>query len=162
MGICATDPASGVPGSPRRITSYLRPHGEPPVVRVAPVVTMGIAAALFAINALKGKFLLALLAFVPVLFWLAVAGAIRLARPKSWWARRYYDADKLDAAEDRFRPLEEKGRGTLGTGLDFECRQCGELFDDRDLALYHVRQYHGGIFSAPEAGVIDKGSPDSR
>ena len=123
------------------------------------VISLLLGVALFAANAMKGKFLLALLAFVPVLGWFAVAGAIRLARPGSWWSRRFYEEEKLQAAEDRFRPLEERERGPLGMSLAFECGQCGELFEGRDLALHHIRQYHDGIFNSPEDGVIDKRAP---
>lgn len=48
---------------------------------------------------LKGKYRLALVAsFVPLIGWI---GAVRLARPSSWWARRRYSADDLARAERR-------------------------------------------------------------
>jgi hypothetical protein len=47
----------------------------------------------------KGKYSTAVIgAFVPVVAWV---GAIRLARPKSVWATRRYDAHKLTRAENR-------------------------------------------------------------
>ena len=33
-----------------------------------------------------------------------VVAAFRLARPSSWWARRFYGPDKLKRAEERFGP----------------------------------------------------------
>jgi hypothetical protein len=47
----------------------------------------------------KGKYSTAVIGtFVPVVAWV---GAIRLARPKSAWANRRYDAHKLERAENR-------------------------------------------------------------
>jgi hypothetical protein len=62
------------------------------------------AVLLFAINLLKGKFVFALAGFIGVLNVLWWVGAIRLAKPSSWWARRYYVGDrahKLDEAMAR-------------------------------------------------------------
>jgi len=47
----------------------------------------------------KGKYRLALIGLlVPVL---AVIGAVRMARPRSIWARRRYEAERMAAAERR-------------------------------------------------------------
>lgn len=52
------------------------------------------------VTVLKGKFgMLALGVFIHPIWWF---GAIRLAKPNSYWARRFYDADKLRRAHDRF------------------------------------------------------------
>ena len=64
------------------------------------VAAAGIAAALVAVaNLLKGKLAVAMLSFVfiPV----GIAGALRLARPGSPWAR-LYDDDKRRRARERF------------------------------------------------------------
>jgi hypothetical protein len=49
---------------------------------------------LFAINLLKGKSGFALAGFVGFLHFLWWIGAIRLAKPNSWWARRFYVGDR--------------------------------------------------------------------
>ncbi|WP_051183000.1 hypothetical protein [Nocardia vinacea] len=52
------------------------------------------------VTALKGKFgMLALGVFIHPIWWF---DAIRLAKPNSYWARRFYDANKLQRADDRF------------------------------------------------------------
>lgn len=56
--------------------------------------------ALPVICALKGKWGFLLLGLLIHWFW--VFGAIRLAKPESWWARHRYGADKLVRAESRF------------------------------------------------------------
>ena len=63
-------------------------------------VLISLGWALLAI--LKGRSLLAVLGmFLPLL---AMVGALRLARPSSWWARRRYDANRLARAQRRFPP----------------------------------------------------------
>jgi len=61
--------------------------------------------ALFVINMLKGKPGMALSGLVIHLTW--YIGAIRLAKPDSWWARRYYVG--LDEYKLR-RSVERHGR----------------------------------------------------
>ncbi|MEV5840029.1 hypothetical protein [Nocardia sp. NPDC052112] len=52
------------------------------------------------VTALKGKIgMLALGVFIHLIWWF---GAIRLAKPNSYRARRFYDGDKLQRAHDRF------------------------------------------------------------
>jgi hypothetical protein len=61
-------------------------------------VTLGIPAT---ITWLKGQRLLFLAGFVfGGLVWYITA--LRLARPDSWWARRFYDATKLERAQKRY------------------------------------------------------------
>jgi len=71
------------------------------------LVVVGLAAACFA----KGRVLLGVIGlFVP---FVALAGAVRLARPGSPWARRRYDDDKRTRSAARFaasRPLQRAGR----------------------------------------------------
>jgi hypothetical protein len=38
----------------------------------------------------------------PAISWLPVVGAIRIAKPTSSWAFRYYDEDKMKIARERF------------------------------------------------------------
>jgi len=76
---------------------------------VASWVAVVYAAALFlvlffvplTITALKGQWLLfgAGWLTVGVVWWIA---ALRLGRPESWWARRFYDDDKLGRAKARY------------------------------------------------------------
>jgi len=54
------------------------------------------------INALKGKWWFALLFFVPWGPVLGLVGAIRLAKPHSYWARRWYTEDKRTTSMVRF------------------------------------------------------------
>lgn len=52
---------------------------------------------------LKGQWLFFALGFVfGGLLWVIVA--FRLARPDSWWARRFYEAQKLARARERYPP----------------------------------------------------------
>lgn len=53
-----------------------------------------------AICAMKGKlWTLAGGLFVPVLLWV---GALRLAKPDSWWARSEYDQEQMERATVRY------------------------------------------------------------
>jgi hypothetical protein len=77
----------------------------------------GTAAAVLAVLALvflcaaKGRaFTAAIGLFIPVV---GVVGAVRLARPSSLWARRYYDAGKLARSQERYAPTRRASR--LGT-----------------------------------------------
>ena len=65
------------------------------------LVTVQVLAVLLAVAAIyKGKRLLALVGvFVPLV---ALTAAVRLAKPRSRWARRFYDDDKKRKAEARF------------------------------------------------------------
>jgi hypothetical protein len=60
------------------------------------------------ITALKGKqgVVLAGVFFHPC-WWV---GAIRLAKPDSFWARRFYDDEKLGRAHDRFPMMRPRGQ----------------------------------------------------
>jgi hypothetical protein len=53
------------------------------------------------VTALKRQWLLLLAGWLTVglVWWIA---ALRLGRPDSWWARRFYDDDKLARAEARY------------------------------------------------------------
>jgi hypothetical protein len=53
------------------------------------------------VTGLKGHWLLFAAGWltVGVVWWIA---ALRLARPNSWWARRFYDDDKLRRAQRRY------------------------------------------------------------
>lgn len=55
---------------------------------------------LFGINLLKGKFGFAFAGIIGVLNFLWWVGAIRLAKPNSWWARRYYVGDRAHKLQE--------------------------------------------------------------
>ncbi len=67
-------------------------------VVLAVSIVLNLVWALVAI--LKGRPVLAVIGmFIPLL---AVVAALRLARPSSWWARRRYDARRLERARNRY------------------------------------------------------------
>jgi uncharacterized membrane protein YkgB len=53
------------------------------------------------ITALKGQWVLLVAGWLTlgVVWWIA---SLRLARPDSWWARRFYERDKLARAQRRY------------------------------------------------------------
>jgi hypothetical protein len=78
-------------------------------VVLAVSVAVNLGWALLAI--LKGRPLLAVIGmFVPLL---AMIGALRLARPSSWWARRRYDSHRMARATRRFPPGRRTWRDRL-------------------------------------------------
>ena len=78
-------------------------------VLLAVSVLLNLGWALLAV--LKGRPLLAVIGmFVPLL---AMIGALRLARPSSWWARRRYDTRRMDRATRRFPPGRRTWRDRL-------------------------------------------------
>jgi hypothetical protein len=67
----------------------------------------------FVATVLKGKWLAAVVLLVLTAGLGYFVTGIRLAKPTSWWARRYYDADKLRLAFERFElDSEQVGRKT--------------------------------------------------
>lgn len=75
-------------------------HAGGRVPRVAGAALVALDVALAAVTLAKGKQTLALLAvFVPGV---GLVGAWRLAKPRSWWARRRYGERKLARARARF------------------------------------------------------------
>ena len=63
------------------------------------LVAIAIAAPFFYVSIAKGKYRLTL--FALFVFPAAVVGAIRLAKPRSRWAKRYYKPEKMDRAVSR-------------------------------------------------------------
>ena len=59
------------------------------------------------ITALKGQWALFAAGWITIglVWWIA---ALRLGRPGSWWARRFYGPDKLARAESRYGRLERQ------------------------------------------------------
>lgn len=62
------------------------------------------------VTALKGQWLLFAAGWVTVgvVWWIA---ALRLARPDSWWARRFYRSEKLVRARERYGASTISGAG---------------------------------------------------
>lgn len=67
------------------------------------VLAIAIMSLPFAVvGCLKGRYILSIAGMV-VLFGIpAILAATRLARTNSWWARRFYDEDKLGEAALRY------------------------------------------------------------
>lgn len=72
---------------------------------VAIAYTVGLFAVLIVgpmtVTALKGQWVLFAAGWLTVglVWWIA---ALRLARPQSWWSRRFYSANKLARAQSRY------------------------------------------------------------
>ena len=61
------------------------------------------------ITALKGRWLLFIAGWLTlgIVWWIT---AVRLARPRSWWARRFYGPDKLARAQARYGAIASESR----------------------------------------------------
>jgi len=70
------------------------------------LVAISIAFGTILFNLLKGKYGIALLViFVPVIgLALSCVGAVRLAKPRSYWARYLYDRKTMEKAIERHEP----------------------------------------------------------
>ena len=67
---------------------------------VLAAVTVAVSAVTGTITAMKGKWGFLVAGFFVGIFWLV--GSIRLAKPGSYWYRRFYDEDKRTGADARF------------------------------------------------------------
>jgi hypothetical protein len=76
---------------------------------VGVLIILALWVSLPVINALKGKWWFALFALAGG--WLGIVGAIRLAKPHSYWARHWYGEDKMTQTMQRFG-----GKGGLFPG----------------------------------------------
>ncbi len=66
-------------------------------------IVVGLTMILAALIAcLKGRYGLAVAGFVVLLGIPAVIASMRLARVDSWWAKRFYDEDKLRRSAERY------------------------------------------------------------
>ena len=74
-------------------------------------VTVAIDLIFTIVCLLKGKLITGLLG-LPIPF-VALVGAVRLAKPSSFWARRWYSGRKLDRAHERFGPRYQARRERL-------------------------------------------------
>lgn len=67
------------------------------------VVVAGLTIGCIVVCAMKGKWWVAFLGFIfPVVILALPFCAIRLAKPRSFWARHWYDDDEIRKAEQRF------------------------------------------------------------
>jgi hypothetical protein len=98
---------------------------------VVGLIILALWVSLPVINALKGKWWFALFALAGG--WLGIVGAIRLAKPHSYWARHWYGEQKMAKTMLRF-----KGKGGLFPGSvppDMTPNpQDSEPWSDQDLA----------------------------
>ena len=79
---------------------------------------------------MKGKWWFVLLSiFVPMFFIAIFIGAIRLAKPTSFWARRFYDREKLEQSVQRFLSEEENAefRERTGSATQLSKDEIGEF-----------------------------------
>jgi len=60
----------------------------------------GLFVAAGVVTGLKGKPWLLVIGLV--IGWCWIFGSLRLAKPQSWWARRFYDSSKLSLSQMRF------------------------------------------------------------
>jgi hypothetical protein len=61
---------------------------------------IAIALGLAGVCALKGKWGFVVLGFLVPLLWLI--GAVKVAKPRSWWAKQYYGDATMSEAEQHF------------------------------------------------------------
>jgi hypothetical protein len=95
--------------------------------RLGAITAIAAHAALVLACVLKGKYRLAVLALpIPAV---ALAGAVRLARPGSVWARRWYSATRASEAkeralrfDDRWRPVIDRWDSLIG-GVPYHSQQ---------------------------------------
>jgi hypothetical protein len=74
--------------------------GPPPEMMLGIILGVLFYVAPAVITVLKGKYGMAVLGLpVHPCWWF---GAIRLAKPNSYWARHFYDADQMRQAEIRY------------------------------------------------------------
>ena len=89
-----------------------RPFGlDEPASLWGTALTVAVLLALALTCFAKGRILLGIIGiFIPLS---AIVGAVRLAHPTSWWAKKRYDADRMARSRERFaphRPLMRAGR----------------------------------------------------
>jgi hypothetical protein len=97
--------------------------------RLGAITAIALHAGLVLACVLKGKYRLSVLALpIPAV---AVAGAVRLARPGSVWARRWYSPARSSKAreratrfDDRWRPAIDRWDSLLG-GVPYESQRVG-------------------------------------
>ena len=86
-------------------------------IRVSATVLLVIDGLFTVICVLKGKYRCALFGlFVAPVAWV---GAVRLARPSSLWARRWYHGERLERATHRGRPASNRQYGVQADWVDF-------------------------------------------
>jgi hypothetical protein len=64
------------------------------------VVELAIALGCLVICGMKGKWGFVVLGFILPVFW--VIGAVKMAKPMSWWASRYYGDVAMSDSEQHF------------------------------------------------------------
>lgn len=64
------------------------------------IVTLAVLFGALATCALKGKFGFVVLGFALPILWFI--GAVKIAKPRSWWARRFYGDVAMSESEQHF------------------------------------------------------------
>jgi hypothetical protein len=79
---------------------------------------IGLLLVLGVICAMKGKWVFSVVGFFSGIFW--IIGASRLAKPNSFWARRWYEGVEIAEAERRFSrwPVPHWGGSPFREGVE--------------------------------------------
>ncbi|GAC1361349.1 MAG: hypothetical protein NVSMB32_00170 [Actinomycetota bacterium] len=100
---------------------------------------------------------------------LANIGAIRLAKPTSFWARRFYGEVKCERARQRFHPEQqlptwglEPQDGLPPSSAEWHCTLCGRYFLDQATALGHADSVHTEFGFAEAKAAIRAVSTSTR
>lgn len=64
------------------------------------IVWLLILLSVLVVCGMKGKWGFVVLGFLVPVFW--IVGAVKLAKPTSWWARRYYGDATMSESEQHF------------------------------------------------------------
>jgi hypothetical protein len=70
------------------------------IMALSTAAYIAIALGLAVVCALKGKWGFVALGFLVPLLWLI--GAVKVAKPRSWWAKQYYGDATMSEAEQHF------------------------------------------------------------
>ncbi|MDQ2700936.1 MAG: hypothetical protein M3Y23_06370 [Actinomycetota bacterium] len=89
------------------------------------------------VNAMKGKWWFAVGSIViPLVFFAALVGAVRLAKPTSFWARRLYDREQMERSVKRILSEDEYAEFRKRTGAATQGRTAVEVPDGKDMSEY--------------------------
>ncbi len=73
---------------------------DEPLVALRTAVYLALVLGLAGVCALKGKWGFVVLGFLLPLLW--VIGAVKVAKPRSWWAKQYYGDATMSEAQQHF------------------------------------------------------------
>lgn len=123
-------------------------------------ILLGILA-LIVINILKGKYWTALgtvFLFGLIGIICSIVGSVRVAKPGSWWAKRFYDEERKQEALYH-HDAAKAARGAKSQSA-YECPLCGVILDDEQAAASHMQSQHGRSLPPSSQGDdTDVGEP---